>query len=88
MDRASFEKLLKDEGYPEIDVSEKEPNGSFAEHAHHFDVAALVLDGEITIGVGGEARTYRAGDQFRMAAGCMHTEDVGPAGVRYLVGRR
>lgn len=88
MDRARFEEMLKAEGYPEIDMSRKEPNGSFAEHAHHFDVRALVLEGEITIGAGGERRTYRAGDQFQMAAGCMHTEDVGPAGVRYVVGRR
>ena len=65
-----------------------EPNCSRAEHAHHFDVSALVLEGEITLGVAGQRRTYRPGDQFTMAAGCMHTEDVGPAGVRYVIGRR
>jgi quercetin dioxygenase-like cupin family protein len=88
MDRAQFEAKLKAEGYPEIDVGALEPNCSRAEHAHHFDVSALVLEGEITLGLGGESRTYRAGDRFAMAAGCMHTEDVGPAGVRYVVGRR
>jgi hypothetical protein len=33
-------------------------------------------------------RTYRAGDEFCMKAGCPHVEDVGAAGVKYLVGRR
>ena len=49
---------------------------------------ALVLDGEITLTVSGDARTYRSGDVFTMAAGCAHAESVGPDGVRYLVGRR
>lgn len=88
MDHAQFEEKLKAEGYAEIVLGEQEPNCSRAEHAHHFDVAALVLEGEITLGVAGERRTYRPGDRFQMAAGCMHTEDVGPAGVRYVVGRR
>jgi quercetin dioxygenase-like cupin family protein len=48
----------------------------------------VVLDGEITLTVSGDARTYRAGDIFTMAAGCAHAESVGPAGVKYLVGRR
>ena len=88
MDRASFELKLKNEGYREVEPREMEPNCSRAEHAHPFDVAALVLSGEITIGVAGESRTYRAGDSFEMAADCPHTEDVGSEGVRYLVGRR
>lgn len=88
MERSEFEAELKAQGFPEIAIGEQEPNCSRAEHAHHFDVSALVLEGEITLGVGGERRTYRAGDRFTMAAGCMHTEDVGPAGVRYVVGRR
>lgn len=88
MDRSSFEARLKAEGYPEIRTNEMRPNSRNAEHSHPFDVLALVLEGDITITVDGSARTYRVGDEFSMKAGRRHVEDIGPGGVKYLVGRR
>ena len=88
MDAKAFEARLKAEGYPEIRTNGLEPNRHNPEHAHPFDVLALVLDGEITLTVGGQARKYAAGDEFAMQAGCRHVEDAGPSGVSYLVGRR
>ncbi|MGE0718182.1 MAG: cupin domain-containing protein [Alphaproteobacteria bacterium] len=88
MDQTSFEERLKSDGYIEIERKGLPAGESRAEHAHHFDVAALVVGGDITLTCDGERRTYRAGDTFTMAAGAMHTEDVGPAGVEYVVGRR
>ena len=83
-----FEARLRSEGYPEIRTNQLEPNRHNAEHSHPFDVLALVLEGEITLTRQGSKRTYRVGDEFVMEAGCKHVEDVGPQGVRYLVGRR
>jgi quercetin dioxygenase-like cupin family protein len=88
MDRNDFEAHLKAEGWPEIRENQLEPHRHNAEHSHAFDVLALVLDGDITLTIGGAARTYRPGEEFSMQAGCAHVEDAGPAGVRYLVGRR
>lgn len=88
MDRDQFTARLQAEGYPEIRINELEPNRRNAEHQHPFDVLALVLEGEITLTVEGRARTYRAGEEFSMQAGCRHVEDIGPQGVKYLVGRR
>lgn len=88
MDKTSFEARLRAEGYPEIRTNELPPNKRNAEHSHPFDVLALVLEGDITLTVDGGARTYRAGDEFSMKAGCPHVEDVGASGVKYLVGRR
>jgi quercetin dioxygenase-like cupin family protein len=88
MDRDAFEARLRTERYPEIRETELAPNCRNTEHSHPFDVLALVLQGEITLTVAGAARTYRSGDEFSMPAGCSHVEDVGPEGVRYLVGRR
>ncbi|MBM3571930.1 MAG: cupin domain-containing protein, partial [Alphaproteobacteria bacterium] len=83
MERSAFEARLKQEGF--LDVSEAAlPAGeSRGEHAHHFDVLALVLDGAITLTWAGAARSYGAGEYFTMKAGVMHAEDVGSAGVRY-----
>jgi quercetin dioxygenase-like cupin family protein len=88
MDKTEFAGKLKAEGYAEIETKGLEANCTNTEHAHEFDVRAMVLDGEITLTSGGESRTYRSGDVFNMAAGCAHAERVGAQGVRYVVGRR
>ena len=88
MDRETFEARLRAEGYPQIQESVTAPNTRNAEHSHSYDVLALVLDGEITLTVNAESSTYRRGDEFSMPAGCRHVEDIGPQGVRSLVGRR
>ena len=88
MDDQSFADVLRREGFGEIEIGEKPANHRSSEHAHQFDVSALVLDGAITLICDGRERTYAAGDRFDMAAGKPHIEAVGPQGVRYLVGRR
>ena len=87
-DAVRFEEQLKAEGYPEIRFNQYQPNQHNPEHEHPFDVHALVLEGEITLTVAGKATRYGVGDEFTMAAGCRHIEDIGPRGVRYIVGRR
>jgi quercetin dioxygenase-like cupin family protein len=88
MDPAAFEARLKTEGFPEIRTNAYEANRHNPEHSHPFDVLALVLEGDITLTIDGKARKYAVGDEFSMQAGCRHIEDIGPSGVRYLVGRR
>jgi quercetin dioxygenase-like cupin family protein len=88
IDEKSFQDRLRREGFPEIRTNQLAPGCHNDEHSHPFDVLALVLDGDITLTVDGRARRYSAGEEFSMKAGCKHVEDVGPNGVRYLVGRR
>ncbi|BBK31564.1 cupin domain [Stella humosa] len=88
METTAFRERLRHDGYGEAEDKSLPPGESRAEHAHHFDVAAMVLDGDITLTCGDVRTTYRPGDVFTMEAGKMHCEDVGQAGVRYLVGRR
>jgi quercetin dioxygenase-like cupin family protein len=88
MDRVTFETELREQGYDEVVDRRMEANAGNPEHAHEFDARLLVLDGAMTIASEGNTRTYRAGDTFSMSAGCRHTEQCGPEGVRYLAGRR
>jgi quercetin dioxygenase-like cupin family protein len=88
MNTETFEAALRRDGFAEIETKSVDANKHVPAHSHAFDVRALVLDGEITLTYEGTARTYRPGDTFTMAAGCEHVEDLGPAGVTYLVGRR
>ena len=84
---AHFEFALRREGFA-VERKLLPPARCVPEHAHPFDVRALVLNGEITLTVEGIDYTYRAGDIFVMPAGHRHAETVGPEGVEYVVGRR
>ena len=84
---AHFEFALRREGFA-VERKVQPPQRCVPEHAHPFDVRALVLNGEITLTVEGIDSTYRVGDIFVMPAGHRHAETVGPEGVEYLLGRR
>jgi quercetin dioxygenase-like cupin family protein len=83
-----FETVLRRDGFNDIERRKLPPGSTVAEHAHPFDVRALVLDGEIRLTIDGDDYPYREGDIFVMPAGHRHAEAVGPDGVDYLVGRR
>lgn len=88
MDRQEFEAGLLRDGFAAAVQVERAVGYSLGEHQHPFDARAFILAGEITLTVAGVATTYRPGDVFRLAAGTMHLESAGPAGVVYLSGRK
>jgi quercetin dioxygenase-like cupin family protein len=88
VDKTAFEAELRRDGYGEISVVRFEIGHDLPVHAHAYDVRALVIEGELTIVVGGKPRRYRPGEVFSLAAGCPHAEQAGPEGVRFLSGRR
>jgi mannose-6-phosphate isomerase-like protein (cupin superfamily) len=87
MDRAAFEAEVAREGYA-LREGTIEPNVHKAAHAHDFDVRLLVLDGAITLVMGGERCAFGPGDTCRVPAGTLHEEHTDARGVRYLAGRR
>ena len=88
MNESEFKAALLQEGFDDIEVRTIAANVHNEGHAHAFDVRALVLAGELTLGAQGRQTTYRAGEIFTMAANCEHVEQFGPQGATYLVGRR
>ena len=88
MHREEFLAFLSSEGFNEVVTVTREANGSLDVHAHPFEARALILDGDLTIRVSDDARNYRAGDVFHLAANVEHAEQYGPQGVSYLVGRK
>jgi quercetin dioxygenase-like cupin family protein len=57
-------------------------------HTHPFEAKALIVQGELSIAVNDVSRAYKLGDVFHLAPNTPHTEQYGPAGVTYLVGRK
>jgi len=88
MDAIEFESSLKRAGYQNIETKKVAANTSTQPHSHGFSVRALVLAGDITLTSEGHSRTFRAGDVFEMASGCVHSEQHGPDGSTYLVGQK
>ncbi|MEQ8230458.1 MAG: cupin [Gammaproteobacteria bacterium] len=88
MHEPAFRARLAEQGYDGPELVERTANTHNPEHAHDFDVALLVLDGELCVSTAAGITTCRAGDTFELAGGIPHTEQYGPHGARVLVGRR
>jgi quercetin dioxygenase-like cupin family protein len=88
MDTTAVETTWKSVGYQEVETRTTLPNVATQPHAHPFDARVLVLAGTLTLTSQGQSRTYRAGETFEMAAGCLHSEQYGPEGATVLLGRK
>jgi quercetin dioxygenase-like cupin family protein len=88
MNATEFEGSLKQAGFERIEMKSVAANTATEPHSHAFSVRALVLAGDITLTSEGQSRTFRAGETFEMIAGRVHSEQHGPDGSRYLVGRK
>ena len=88
MDAQAFTEALGREGYDEVFAKTALVTQVLGRHSHPFAVKALVTDGQLTLGIGGALTVYRRGDVFVLPLECEHTEEVGPAGVTYVVGRK
>ncbi|RVU38280.1 cupin domain-containing protein [Hwanghaeella grinnelliae] len=87
IDTAAFEDRVTSQGY--VTVARKlGPSEGLDDHTHDFDAWGLVTSGEFHVTVDGETTIYGAGDEFKLAAGCVHSECAGPSGVTFLAGRR
>ena len=88
MNADTFHKMVTDEGFNEPVMVTRDPNGFIDTHEHPFEAKALILDGQIEIGLDSDARVYRPGDVFHLAMSESHWERYGPAGVVYLSARK
>ena len=88
MHRDEFIAILSNEGFNEVVTVTRDANGSLDVHAHPFEAKALILEGDVTIRIGADASTYRAGELFHLVTNIEHSEQYGPLGVSYLVGRK
>ncbi len=84
--REAFESDLRREGFDVVHGGQKACLTNDL-HAHDFDARIMVLGGEITVTRNGKPETFRAGDHCEVLAGCMHSEQIGPEGVAFIVGK-
>ncbi len=85
-DTSDFETKVAAEGYTIVKRSVG-PSAGLDDHDHDYDVWGLVTEGDFQITVDGRTDHYPAGSEFRLAAGCPHSERAGPDGASLVVGR-
>lgn len=88
MNTAKFEDALKRDGFGEILTTGFPGGHDLGEHAHPYELRALVLEGEFRIVVNGSEFVYRPGEVFALQREIRHAERTGPNGVRFLIGSK
>ena len=88
MNLARLEEQLHAEGFLHTYVWQDGPNACYSDHAHPNETAHMILDGEMSLTIAGESRTYRAGERCDVPAGTVHSARMGPQGCRYLIGEK
>lgn len=81
------EQLVK-EGFRHTYVWRDAPNVCYPKHTHATETAHVILQGEMTLTVAGQTRTYGTGERCDVPAGALHAARMGPDGCRYLIGER
>ena len=87
-EESRFRKQLESEGFSHTYVWQDGPNAHYPDHTHAGLTAHIILDGEMTLTMGGESNTYHVGDRCDVPAGAVHSARMGPRGCRDLVGER
>ena len=88
MDEKELAAGLNDEGFRHTYVWQDGPNAFYPDHKHNLETAHIILCGEMTLMLDGEAKTYHTGERCDVPAGAMHSARMGPVGCRYLIGER
>ena len=79
---------LRREGFWHIYVWQDGPNAHYPDHIHPTLSAHIILEGEMTLTMNGEARTFRAGERCDVPAGTFHAAQIGRKGCRYRIGEK
>lgn len=88
MDQHQLESQLRSEGFSHTYVWQDGPHAFYPDHTHAGLTAHIILDGEMTLTMGGASQTYRAGNRCDVPAGATHSVRMGPQGCRYLIGEQ
>lgn len=88
MDISELESELHKEGFRHTYVWRDESEVFHASHTHHKETAHIILDGEMTLTMNGETKTYYPGDRCDVPADTVHSALIGPHGCKYLIGEK
>jgi len=88
MDIETFKLQVLAEGFSEPLEVIRDANFFIEVHTHPFEAKALILKGQIEIGLGESSSCFLPGDIFHLHTQEPHWERYGPEGVVYLSARK
>jgi mannose-6-phosphate isomerase-like protein (cupin superfamily) len=88
LNESELRKQLSAEGFAHTYVWQDGPQAFYADHTHDGLTAHIILDGEMTLTMGGKSQTFGVGDRCDVPAGAVHSAQMGPKGCRYLIGEQ
>jgi quercetin dioxygenase-like cupin family protein len=91
MSQVTFEEFSarqRANGFDEVVERKWAPKVVLESHTHPFSVEALVVQGEMWLGVGKDVRHLKPGDTFTLDREVPHSERYGPEGATYWAARR
>jgi hypothetical protein len=84
-----FRNLMLSAGYDHVTERGWKPNTKLEERSYPFDAIAIVIQGEMILGVkGSDPRKLVTGDTFNIASNTPHYEQCGSNGTTYWVARK
>ena len=88
MNEVQFRGQLREQGYGEARSLEFEPNSVNDMHSHDFSAFVLVVSGEFTLVTEDGSVTHQPGETCKLAAGTLHSEQIGETGATILLGKK
>jgi len=88
MNEKKLTEQLRAEGFGHTFVWQDGADAFYPDHVHASETAHIILAGEMTLTMDGQAATFRAGDRCDLPAGVVHSARMGRNGCRYLVGEK
>jgi len=79
---------LKQEGFTQVYTHEDAPNAYNPNHTHESLTAHIIIEGEMTLTMNNETKTYKVGDRVDVPAKATHSAKMGPKGCRYIIGEK
>lgn len=67
-----------------LSLVEFEPGAIVQPHSHPHEQIGMLLEGELTFTIGGETRTLRPGEMWRIPGGVVHSAVAGDRPVKAL----
>ncbi len=83
-----YEDQLLKEGFKQVYVWQDGPDTWYPDHRHPTVSTHIILEGEMTLTLNGEARTYGVGERCDVPGRTVHSARMGPQGCRYLIGEK
>jgi quercetin dioxygenase-like cupin family protein len=83
-----FREQLRRQGFSRVYVWQDGAGAFYPDHTHDGLTAHIILDGEMTLTMRGESKTYRTGDRCDVPADALHAARMGPEGCRYMIGEK